>query len=261
MPSLMTDTPVVMSITSNDATGGGGMSADIETLCSLGCHCTPIITSLSAPGIFTSKYSQVANTGLLIEQIRAVLEDIKVNLINIGHTASITNIEAIHTILNDYPTIPVVFHPNLTDQPELQDMVEAAAALLLPRTDMLILTKNEAEALSPAADTLSACARGIMELGCNNILITDSTEKGKYYTNHWYSHRSVSRQYQWQRLPYNYHGAMSTLSSAVSAYLAHGLSLAESLQQAQKFCWQALQNGRRIGMGDLVPNRMHWCQR
>ena len=164
MPSLMTDTPVVMSITSNDATGGGGMSADIETLCSLGCHCTPIITSLSPPGIFTSKYSQVANTGLLIEQIRAVLEDIKVNLINIGYTASITNIEAIHTILNDYPTIPVVFHPNLTDQPELQDMVEAAAALLLPRTDMLILTKNEAEALSPAADTLSACAQGIMGL-------------------------------------------------------------------------------------------------
>ena len=171
----MTDTPVVMSITSNDATGGGGMSADIETLCSLGCHCTPIITSLSAPGIFTSKYSQVANTGLLIEQIRAVLEDIKVNLINIGYTASITNIEAIHTILNDYPTIPVVFHPNLTDQPELQDMVEAAAALLLPRTDMLILTKNEAEALSPAADTsasLTSFACGTNHAAFANVVGT-----------------------------------------------------------------------------------------
>lgn len=261
MTKLMTDTPVVMSITNNDPTGGAGIAADIETLCSLGCHCTPIVTSLSVTDTISRLDTEMADTGLLIEQIRGILEDINVNLINIGNAISVTNIEAIHTILQDYPSIPVVLHPHSGDTEEFQSLKNAVCELLVPLADVLILSKNDAETLCPEADTLTACAAGIMEYGCNNILITDSAKSTKYYTNNWYSPRSRSQQYQWQRLPHSYHGAMSTLAGAVSGYLAHGLSVSESLQQGQQFTWNALQKGRRISMGDLFPDRMHWCWR
>ncbi|WP_145999192.1 bifunctional hydroxymethylpyrimidine kinase/phosphomethylpyrimidine kinase [Oceanicoccus sp. KOV_DT_Chl] len=45
MQDLLASTPVVLSINNLDPSGGGGISADIETLTSLGCHCTPSLAS------------------------------------------------------------------------------------------------------------------------------------------------------------------------------------------------------------------------
>ena len=40
-------TPIVMCVAELDPTGGGGIAADIETLASLACHCTPIMSAIS----------------------------------------------------------------------------------------------------------------------------------------------------------------------------------------------------------------------
>lgn len=260
MSDLMTSTPVVMSISSHDPSGGSGISADIETLTSLGCHCTPIITKLSARDTAKEMDCQVTDTALLIEQIRAVLEDINVNLFKIGDLANIAIAEALHTILNDYPNIPVVLHPVISDQDSELDYPAAICNLLLSQATITVLSKDDALALSSGADTVSACAQELMEHGCDNILITSANGGNTQISNHWYSQRGTSQEYQWERLPNNYYGAGSTLSAAVSAYLAHDISMPESIQQAQQFTFKALQKGRRIGMGKLLPDRMHWCR-
>ncbi|MDG1772334.1 MAG: bifunctional hydroxymethylpyrimidine kinase/phosphomethylpyrimidine kinase [Oceanicoccus sp.] len=256
MSDIITDTPVVMSITGHDPSGGGGISADIETLSSLGCHCTPIVSQLVARDTHSLKDLIVTDTGLLIEQIRALLEDIPINLLNIGSVGSIGHIEAIHTILNDYPYIPVIFHPRLSGAEG--DMGSAMATLLLPQSKVAVLSKEDALSLAPGADTLSAGAQELLEYGSENLLIIGDDSSTNTIGHHWFAQSGHSQQYQWQRLPNIYYGANSTLCAALSAYLAHGLSLAESIQQAQQFCWQSLQQGRRIGMGKLLPNRMHW---
>jgi len=250
-----------MSITSHDPCGGGGISADIETLASLGCHCTPIITQLCARDTSQLKDSFVTHTSLLIEQIRAVLEDINVNLFSIGDVTSIRNAEAIHTILCDYSDIPVLLHPGKLKQPDDCGLDQALSTLLLPRSKLLILSKENALALAPSADTLAACAQQILDSGCNNLLITGDQTVSTQIKNHWFLAHSSSQQYTWERLPYAYQGANDTLAAATSAYLAHGLSMAEAIQQAQQFTWQALHQGRRIGMGKLLPDRMHWCKK
>ncbi len=260
MTDLMTCTPVILSISSHDPSGSAGISADIETLASLGCHCTPIISKLAARDTASLKDSQITDTSLLIEQVRAVLEDITVNLFCIGDLASISNIEAIHTILKDYPDIPVVLHPVLPPA-KGHGLESAIRTLLLPLADITVLNQSEVLVLAPGADTLSAGARELMEFGCDNILITGATAANKQVSNHWFSPRANSQQYHWQRLPFSYHGAGDTLCAALSAYLGHGLSMAESIQQAQQFTWQALEKGRRIGMGELLPDRMHWCRK
>ncbi|ARN74424.1 bifunctional hydroxymethylpyrimidine kinase/phosphomethylpyrimidine kinase [Oceanicoccus sagamiensis] len=259
MTEIITNTPVVMSITDHDPSGGGGISADIETLSSLGCHCTPIISQLSARDTHSLKDTLATDTALLIEQARALLEDIQINLFNIGEPGSISHIEAIHTILSDYPDIPVLLHPKLN--PDDLGMSSALAALLLPQANIVVLSKEAALGLAPGADTLSACAQEILEYGCDNLLIIGDDSSNSQITQHWFSEHGSCQSYQWDRLPHRYYGANSTLSAAISAYLAHGLSMAESIQQAQQFCWQALQQGRRIGMGKLLPNRMHWSNK
>lgn len=268
MPSstkpTLNSSPVVMSISSHDPSGGAGISADIESLSSLGCHCTPIITKLSTQDNNqlnnTFKDHQITDVSLLISQIRSILEDVNVDLIKIGDLASIGNTEAVHTVLNDYPGIPVVLDPFLNTQNN-DELYRATCDLLLPQALITILSKQDAYQLTTAADSLSAYAHELLELGCAHLLFTHTEKNNNSHSscNQLYSHRGLCQQYQWDKLPESFTGAGCTLSASLAAYLAHGLSLAESVLQAQQFTWQAMKKGRRIGMGQLIPDRMHWA--
>jgi hydroxymethylpyrimidine/phosphomethylpyrimidine kinase len=258
MKDILTSTPVVLSINSLDPTGGSGISADIETLASIGCHCTPVVTQLLTGNTGALNNAQITDSSLLIEQIRSVLEDISVNLISIGDVGSISNVEAIHTILNDYPDIPVLFHSEFDQDNTLGS---AMLTLLFPQADLSILSKQDILMYTTGADTLAASAQELMEYGCSNVLITDDNTNSTQITNHWFSKHSSKQIYHRERLPYHFNGANSTLAAAISAYLAHGLSMAESIQQAHQFTWQALQKARRLGMTHHFPDRMHWCKK
>lgn len=261
MSTTMNVTPIVMSITSHDPCGGAGISADIETLSSLGCHCTPIITKLSASDTTSNKDSQVTNANLLVEQIRAILEDITVDLLKIGDIASIGNAEAIHTILNDYPNLTVVLDPDLSCPGNSPALTEAIKDLLFTQANVVVASEYDAYRLAPGADTLAASAHELMEYGFEALLITGTHGSSSHVRNQLYTHRGLIQHYDWERLPNSFQGAGSTLSAALSAYLAHKLSLAESVQQAQTYTWHALEKGRRIGMGQLLPDRLHWCRK
>lgn len=253
-------TPVVMSISYHDPCGGAGISADIATLNALGCHCTPIVTKLSARDTSSLKDIQITSTSLLIEQIRAVLEDINVHLFKLGDLGSMENAEAVHTILNDYSDIPVVLDPHMNATDYDYGITPVLQSVLFSQADVCVLTEKEAHKLAPGADTLPACVQELLEFGCNNLLITGTHGSSTTIQNHLFTARGINKTYEWDRLPNSYHGAGSTLSAALSAYLSHDLSLAESVQQAQHFTWKAMEKGVRIGMGQLLPDRMHWCK-
>jgi hydroxymethylpyrimidine/phosphomethylpyrimidine kinase len=256
MQQLMPTTPVVMSITNLDPCGGGGIAADIETLASLGCHCTPVITRLCANDTKEKKDSEATDSNLLIEQIRAVLEDISIDLFKIGDIASVANAEAVHTILNDYPHIPVVIDPAFDDS----KLTLAISNLLIPHAQVMTLNQRQARSLASAGDTLAACAQEILELGCGHILITGIKDNISDTSNLLFSDKGLIQRTDWEQLPHQYLGAGCTLSAALSAYLAHQINLLESVKQAQEFTWHALRHGQRIGMGQLLPDRMHWCK-
>jgi hydroxymethylpyrimidine/phosphomethylpyrimidine kinase len=118
------------------------------------------------------------------------------------------------------------------------------------------LTPNtpEARALTGKADP-DVCARELLALGCPNILLTGTHEDGPEVVNRWYSTGGI-RSYRWPRLPASYHGSGCTLASAVAAGLARGLDLETSIAEAQRFTWEALNQGARLGRGQYLPNRI-----
>lgn len=253
--------PVVISINSQYPGGGAGISADIETLSSLGCHCSPIITQLAISEEGVIKDRHIPPTTLLIEQLRSVLEDISVDLISINELADISQIEAIHTIISDYPRIPIVFNPRFSKEDD-DGFIDALSELLLPEALIAILSKQQGELLHPGSDSIAALAQELISYGSEYLLLTHSEEKPTRdkICNQLFSHRGFCQQYQWQRLNNRFQGAGCTLSAALSAYLAHDFSMNESVQQAQVFTFKALEKSRRIGMGALVPDRMHWAK-
>ncbi|CAH0992807.1 Hydroxymethylpyrimidine/phosphomethylpyrimidine kinase [Sinobacterium norvegicum] len=262
MPSLDTQTPVVVSFSQLDPSGADGLQADIETLASLGVHCCPINTSASIQDSKALQHNEAAETTVIIEQARAILEDMPVKAFKIGWCGSIKNMEAIHTILIDYPEIPVILDPglNIAKLAGGDKFITAIRALLLPLADIIVLNSSEARQLAPDADGLKACACEILTFGGEHVLITDGKNQKDTVTGHLFNIHGLLKEYPQERINQDFHGAGSTLSASISAYISHDFSLFETLQQAHKYTRECLTHGRRIGMGKWQPNRLYWAE-
>src|SRR5438034_793258 len=130
-----------------------------------------------------------------------------------------------------------------------------------------VVTPNSLEArqLAVSGDDedeieLAECARRLLQLGCEYVLVTGTHEAGMEVVNTLYAGGAVVREDRWQRLPGSYHGSGCTLASAIAAALANGLEVAEAVRDAQEYTWQALAGGFRPGMGQLLPDRFFWAR-
>jgi hydroxymethylpyrimidine/phosphomethylpyrimidine kinase len=195
------------------------------------------------------KDRQSSDTGLMIEQIRAALEDCPIAAIKVGDIATVAQAEAIHTILGEYKHIKVILDPVLHHGADDGDVDAAVRLLLLPRATFTVLSTEHIQQLSSCGDSVGAYVQELIE-GGNKKLI-----------NRLFSTRGVDKEYTWDTLPQAFHGAGSTLSAAITAYVAHGFDLLEALQQGQQFTWQALANAQRVGQGCLIPDRLFWCRK
>ena len=255
--------PVVIAISGADPSGGAGIQADIEALASMGCHTAPVITAMTVQDTQRFMGFAAIDASLIIQQMRAVLEDVQVAAVKIGMLASVEIVEAVHTILRDYAEIPVVLDPVIQSGTgaELADaeVQDAMVQLLLPLTTVLTPNSLEARQLAPDADNLDACAHQLMEHGPEFILITGAHENNADVVNRLYGNNRLLDTFNWERLPGQYHGSGCTLAAAIAGLLAHGTEPLSAIHEAQEYTWETLNHGYRIGMGQMVPNRLFWA--
>ncbi len=256
--------PVVMTFSGLDPTGGAGLQADIEAIASMGCHAAPVATALTVQDTGNVSRFTPIDALLLVEQARAVLEDMPVHAFKIGMVGSVEIIEALHSLLVDYPDVPVVFDPVLSaggGRSLSQDgVIDAIRTLLLPQTTVLTPNSEEARALAAEADCLEACAQELMSLGCEFVLLTGTHERHPQVENTLYGNRRKLETFQWERLPNSYHGSGCTLAAALAGLLAQGLEPFTAVHEAQEYTWESLRNGYRLGMGQTLPNRLFWAR-
>jgi hydroxymethylpyrimidine/phosphomethylpyrimidine kinase len=260
----MDSLPVVMTFAGHDPSGGAGLQADIEALASQGCHATPIITALTVQDTRNViDFTPVAATHV-ITQARAVLEDMPVAAFKVGMLGSVENTEAVHSLLTDYPKIPLVLDPVLASGAGTalgeDELPQAIRTLLLPRTTVLTPNSLEARRLAPGADTLDACAFALLDQGAEYVLLTGTHEHTPHVINTLYQGHRRLESFTWERLPHSYHGSGCTLAATLAGMLAHGLDPFQACHEAQEFTWNALHHGYRPGMGQHLPDRLFWSR-
>ncbi len=262
--------PIVLCFGATDPSGGAGLQADLLTIASMGCHPLTVVTAITVQD--TSGVDEVLpiDAEWVNDQARAVLEDMPVAAFKIGLLGSVENIAVIAAILADYPDIPLVFDPVLTsgrgDELASDNMLDAMRELLLPQTTVLTPNSMEARSLVQDEDSeedvqnLADCARLLLQMGCEYILITGTHEHTPKVINTLYNEQGVVSDEHWPRLPGIYHGSGCTLASAIAALLANRLSVEDAVNEAQEYTWQALKHGFRPGMGQHIPDRLFWAQ-
>ena len=262
--------PIVLTFAATDPSGGAGLQADILTLSSMGCHALSVVTAVTVQDTVGVEDVLALDPEWVADQARCVLEDMPVTVFKIGLLGSVEIIAAIAEVVSDYPEVPLVLDPILSsgrgDELATDEMVAAMRELLIPQTTLI--TPNSLEARRLAVEdgddsddvSLADCARRILTLGCEYVLITGTHENTAQVVNVLYSQEGVVRSDSWQRLPGAYHGSGCTLASAIAATVANGLAISEAVHDAQDYTWQTLSSGYRPGMGQHIPDRLFWAR-
>ena len=279
--------PVVLSFAGSDPSGGAGIQADLLTIAAMGCHPLSVITAITVQDTAGVEAIHVLDSDWVADQARALLEDMPVTAFKIGMLGSIENVAAIAEIVSDYPDIPLILDPVLAsgrgDEMAGEEIILAIKELLLPQTTVLTPNSVEARRLamfepddededgsSPASDfdsedednpDLDECARRLVELGAEFVLITGTHENTPKVVNTLYGEGGrIVRADTWDRLPGSYHGSGCTLASAIAASIANGLDIAEAVREAQEYTWNTLAAAFRPGMGQHIPDRLFWAR-
>ena len=141
-----------------------------------------------------------------------------------------------------------------------QETIDALRSLLVPLTTVLTPNIDEIKQLAPTADSVEACANELLDSGCQLVLLTGTHAQTPEVINKLFSPHGNLTLFSWPRIEHSFHGSGCTLAASLSGYLAHGLDLREAIQQAQRFTWESLNYGTRIGFGEHIPNRSAWSQ-
>jgi hydroxymethylpyrimidine/phosphomethylpyrimidine kinase len=249
--------PAVLSIAGSDSGGGAGIQADLKAFARCGVHGMTAITALTAQ-------STVGVTGIhpvpgefVIEQVRAVVDDIGVDAVKIGMLGTAEIVSAVREALALLaPGTPVVIDPVmvsesgavLLDEPARAAMVEE----LLPLATVITPNLPEARVLAgeprgaAGADDAEALARSLHALGPGVVVVTGGHREAA--TDLLFDGDSVHA-IPGERHPDGAaHGSGCTHASALAAHLALGFTPLDAARAARRIAGEAVRDGLR-GLG------------
>jgi hydroxymethylpyrimidine/phosphomethylpyrimidine kinase len=262
----------VMCFNAADASGAGGLSADIATISAMGGHALPITCSVLLRDTAEVFDQHALDDEVLVEQARTVLEDITISGWKVGFLGNAENISAVAEILSDYPDLPLVSSmPSLSwlDEDQLQPYLDAFRELILPATEVLVGNHKtltdfllpEWESERPPSARELAVAAG--QHGTRYVLVTGialpSKGSEQYIDNVLASPQGALAGEKFERFETGFAGAGDTLAAALAALLASGAELQAAVSEALSFLDQSLDAGFRPGMGNVVPDRFFWA--
>jgi len=241
-----------------DPTGGAGIQADIETITSLGANPCSIVTALTVQDTNSVQSCVNVDSSLIEQQALCILNDIPIQCIKLGMIADEKIITVIAEITKQFPEIPLVIDPIFSagggGALSNASAFESLKNELIPRASIVTPNSIEARQIAQGIDDLAKCAENILETGCRAALITGTHEDSDEVCNTLYiTGHTISN--NWPRLPKEYHGSGCTLSSSIAVFLALGQDIESAVTNAQQYTYNTLLNAKKIGHGQLIPNR------
>jgi hydroxymethylpyrimidine/phosphomethylpyrimidine kinase len=248
--------PTALTIAGSDSGGGAGIQADLQTFAALGVHGTSAITCLTAQNPLGVRGIQACSPDILRRQIEAVCAELKPAAVKTGMLFSTLLIRVVVETFRKRNAPPLVVDPVMVATSGARLLKPSAIAVikqeLLPLATLVTPNLDEAEILVGrklaqvedlrwAAKEIRSrfgCAalvkgghlRGLAEAvdvfydGTIELLLAAPSVKG------------VST-----------HGTGCTYSAAITANLALGRSLVDSVSAAKHFITNAIANSRRVG--------------
>jgi hydroxymethylpyrimidine/phosphomethylpyrimidine kinase len=251
-------TAIAVTIAGSDSGGGAGIQADLKTFSALGVYGASVITALTAQNTKGVTGIHDAPPDFITAQIDAVFSDLNVNAVKIGMLSQAPAIAAVAAGLDRHKAMNVVLDPVMVatsgDRLLKPDAIDHLRRLLIPKA--LVLTPNlpEAAALldtSIATDesAMRDQARRLLAFGASSVLIKGGHGSGAESVDLLVEATGIERLAAPRFATRNTHGTGCTLSSAIAAGLAKGMSLIEAARAAKSYVTTAIAAADRLSIG------------
>jgi hydroxymethylpyrimidine/phosphomethylpyrimidine kinase len=251
--------PAVLSIAGSDSGGGAGIQADLKAFARCGVHGMTAIAALTAQNTVAVTGVHPVPGEFIVEQVRAVAEDIGVDAVKLGMLGTAETVHAVREALELLePGTPIVLDPVMVSESGAVLLDEPARAAivgeLLPRVTVITPNVPEARVLAataagaPDTDEVEALAHRLHDLGPAAVVITGGHRDDA--TDLFYDGERLER-IPGERHPDGAaHGSGCTHSSALAAHLALGHSPLEAARAARRIAGEAVRDGiRGLGAG------------
>ena len=252
----------ILILAGSDSGGGAGLQADIKTVTVLGGFAMTAVSAITVQNTLGVRRVHALPADLVVEQARAVLEDLGADAIKIGMLGERAVVRAVAGLLATLPTpIPVVLDPVLVAKGGhgllAADAVATLVEELVPLATVVTPNVPEAQALlghprTPVrgAAELVALARELGRLGPAAWLAKGGHLEGDELVDVLVEGSEPPELLHGERLHTRHsHGTGCTLASALATLLAQGHALAEAALLAQRFTRRAIANAPGLGAG------------
>ncbi len=244
----------MLSIAGSDSGGGAGIQADLKAFARCGTHGMTALTAITAQNTVAVRAVYPLPPAAIVEQVRAVAEDIGVDAVKIGMLGTTETIVAVVRALDLVPGAPVVVDPVMVAESGASllsdDAQETLRGALLPKATVVTPNLMEATVLAGRESDGSAevLARRIHGFGPEVVVVTGGhREEG---TDLFFDGDRLV-EIEGERYPGGAsHGSGCTHSSVLAAQLALGADPLEAARRAKRIAGKAVRDGlRELGAG------------
>jgi hydroxymethylpyrimidine/phosphomethylpyrimidine kinase len=263
----MTKPPVCLTIAGLDPSGGAGIIADIKTFTAFGCFAAAAVSSLTfqnTAGVFGAEH-QTAEA--VRRQVEPIIDDYQIAALKTGMLPTLEVIEEVARLVSKMNGAKFVVDPvvrstsgfDLIDDRALRSLT----SVLFPLAELITPNRPEAERISGIAiespEDVEAAAKTMRSMGARNVLIKgghpfEAEEGAKKAIDYLFigEERHV--------LEADFidttatHGTGCTLAAAITANLALGRDLVDSVAIAKQFVTNAIRTAPMLGHGHSPIN-------
>ncbi|HSE04317.1 MAG TPA: bifunctional hydroxymethylpyrimidine kinase/phosphomethylpyrimidine kinase [Methylomirabilota bacterium] len=248
--------PKALTIAGSDSGGGAGIQADLKTFSAFRVFGMSVITAVTAQNSLGVQGVENLPPAFVAQQLRSVLEDFGTDAGKCGMLSTAPIIEAVAAELGQRRVEKLVVDPVMVaksgDRLLQPDARVALADRILPLA--LVVTPNlpEAEVLAGMSvvepEDMEEAARRIHGMGPRYVLVKGGHLKGDATDLLW-NGREFTRFTAARIDSTNTHGTGCTFSAAITAGLARGQALGDSIRSAKAYVTRAIREGFAAGRG------------
>lgn len=248
-----------LTIAGSDPSGGAGIQADLKTFSACGCYGMTVITAVVDENTIGVTDVHPIPVPFVSGQIKSVLDDIGADAIKIGMLHSSELIRAVKETLLKYNVSNIVLDPVMVatsgDKLLQDEAIETLKNELIPYVRVITPNIPEAEILIGQKITnqydLPLIVKHLSFNRSVSVLLkaghlTEDNLVDVFYNAETDEVIELSSERVQTR---NTHGTGCTFSSAVASFLAHGLSLNDSIRRAKEYMAKAIIVGAEYEIG------------
>jgi hydroxymethylpyrimidine/phosphomethylpyrimidine kinase len=258
---------IALTIAGSDSGGGAGIQADLKTFTRFGVFGTSVITAITAQNTRGVTMWEAVSPKLVRAQMDAVFEDLPPNGIKTGMLGSADVVRSVADGLREYQPRHLVVDPVMVATSGDILLDDDAVALvrdeLIPLAQIITPNLDEVRVLlggdpiTTQEGMVQAAEQLVKQLGAKAALVKGGHLIGNSVADVLYDGRETHIFNHTRLETNNTHGTGCTLSAAIAAKLASGISLRDSVRESTCYVHRAITTAPALGAGHGPLN--HWA--